>query len=70
MAYLPHTQANCAPQSPRRTLGLRAYFSLWKQRRALTRMEDWQKRDLGLSDTEIEAERRRAPWDAPATWYD
>ncbi|WP_306153298.1 DUF1127 domain-containing protein [Roseovarius sp. MMSF_3281] len=70
MAYIPHTQANCAPRFRRQPLGLRAYVNLWKQRRALARMEDWQKRDLGLSETQIEAERRRAPWDAPANWRD
>ena len=68
MAYLPRTQASCASPAHHRRPGLRQYINLWKQRRALARMEDWQKRDLGLTDHEIEAESRRAPWDAPDTW--
>ncbi|MRU16790.1 hypothetical protein FDP25_15215 [Roseovarius sp. A21] len=68
MAYLPRTQATCAPHAHRRRLGLRSYITLWKQRRALARMEDWQKHDLGLTDHEVEAEAKRAPWDAPDNW--
>lgn len=68
MAYLSRTQTACAPRAHRQRLGPWAYITLWKQRRALARMEDWQKRDLGLSDHEIKAESNRAPWDAPDTW--
>jgi uncharacterized protein YjiS (DUF1127 family) len=68
MAYLSRPQATCAPRGYRQRLGLWSYITLWKQRRALARMEDWQKRDLGLSDHEIEVESKRAPWDAPDNW--
>ena len=68
MAYPSRTQATCAPQGHRQRLGLWSYITLWKQRRALSDMEDWQRRDLGLSDHEIEVESNRAPWDAPDNW--
>ena len=68
MAYLHHTQAHCNATAPKARLGLRHYLALWKQRRTLAQMEQWQRRDLGLSDREIEAEVSRAPWDAPRTW--
>ncbi|WP_294622249.1 hypothetical protein [uncultured Roseovarius sp.] len=68
MAYLHHTQADCNTTAPRPRLGLRHYLALWQQRRNLARMEEWQRRDLGLSDREIEAEASRAPWDAPEAW--
>jgi uncharacterized protein YjiS (DUF1127 family) len=68
MAYLAHSQTTCARHGHRQRLGLWSYLTLWKQRRALARMEPWQKRDLGLSDHEVAVESKRAPWDAPDNW--
>jgi uncharacterized protein YjiS (DUF1127 family) len=68
MAYIPQSHTACSARPRRARLGLRHVFALWKQRRALARMEDWQRQDLGLSEHDIAVESRRAPWDAPETW--
>lgn len=48
--------------------GIFAYLELYKQRRALARMDDSQLKDLGLSRNEAMEEAKRSIWDAPANW--
>ncbi|MEO0702613.1 MAG: DUF1127 domain-containing protein [Pseudomonadota bacterium] len=39
-----------------------------RQRRALSQLDPHLRRDIGLSDGEIETELRRTLWDVPANW--
>ncbi|WP_069300231.1 DUF1127 domain-containing protein [Neptunicoccus sediminis] len=41
---------------------------LRRQRLHLLRLTDAQLRDIGLTRTQVEAEARRSPWDAPSHW--
>ncbi|MDU9006340.1 DUF1127 domain-containing protein [Sedimentitalea todarodis] len=43
-------------------------FDLWRQRRALTRLDAAALRDIGLTRSEAETEARRPIWDAPESW--
>lgn len=38
------------------------------QRRALSRLDPHLRRDVGLSDREVEDELMRSMWDAPENW--
>ncbi|MEO0692141.1 MAG: DUF1127 domain-containing protein [Pseudomonadota bacterium] len=39
-----------------------------QQRRALSQLDPHLRRDIGLTDGEIETELRRTLWDVPANW--
>jgi len=42
--------------------------TVWRQRRALERLDDAALKDLGLTRRQAAAESRRSFWDAPAHW--
>jgi len=44
------------------------YLDLYKQRRALAKLDASQLHDIGLSQADVEAELRRPVWDAPSHW--
>lgn len=44
-------------------------YDLWRQRRALARLDEAALQDIGLSRREAETEARRPIWDAPESWY-
>ena len=43
-------------------------YDLWRQRRALARLDDTALQDIGLTRREAETEARRPIWDAPERW--
>ena len=51
-----------------RRTGLFGYLDLYRQRRALAKMDDAQLVDLGLTRDEAQAEAARPIWDAPNHW--
>jgi len=54
---------------PRRTKrSLLDYLDLYKQRRALAKLDTAQLHDVGLNQADVEAELRRPIWDAPSHW--
>ena len=52
----------------RRRPGLAEYLSLWRQRRALARLDDRTLEDLGLTHEQVYREASRPVWDAPENW--
>lgn len=56
----------------RRHKGIFSVFTkldaLYRQRRALDRLDAHLRRDVGLSDTDINNEVNRPVWDIPAWW--
>lgn len=44
------------------------FADVWRQRQALTRLDDRALEDIGLSYREASAEARRPIWDAPRNW--
>lgn len=58
--------------SPRRgaVARLTGILSLWRQRRALARLDNAALDDIGLTRRQAEAEARRPLWDAPEFWQD
>ena len=65
MAYLSNTHHGCRPVSKRR-MSLLDLFALYRQRRALARLDDAALDDLGITREEANAESRRRFWDLPA----
>lgn len=63
MTDISQTPATCARAPARRRIRLATLLSIWRQRRALARMDNAQLRDLGLSRAAALAEARRWPWD-------
>lgn len=60
-----------APTRPRtRAFDLGAMIALWRQRRALARLDDRALADIGVTRAEAIAEAARPVWDVPATWRD
>jgi uncharacterized protein YjiS (DUF1127 family) len=66
-----------APQAPaltRPASGLRPFarvnaaLAIWRQRRALVEMPEHLRRDVGLSEAQIQRELRRPVWDVPQFW--
>lgn len=45
-------------------------IALWRQRRALARLDDRALADIGVTRTEAMAEAARPAWDVPTTWRD
>ncbi len=57
------------PRFPRhRRPGLAEYLALWRQRRALARLDDRTLDDLGLTREQVYREAARPVWDAPQNW--
>ena len=54
--------------SRQRRPGLAEYLSLWRQRRALARLDDRTLEDLGLTYEQVYREASRPVWDAPENW--
>lgn len=54
-------------------IGLRTRFmraqALYRQRRALARLDAVRLNDIGRTRDEAQAESRRPVWDAPSHWY-
>lgn len=66
MAYFTQTLHMSQPRT--RTTGLLGYMELYRQRRALARMDAAQLDDLGLTLEQAKSEARRMIWDAPNSW--
>ena len=58
----------CRPTPTSRPSAIRTAFAVWRQRRALERLDDRALSDIGLSRAEAHREARRSIWDAPETW--
>ncbi len=43
-------------------------ISLWKSRRALTKMDEYMLRDIGLTPEKASVESKRGFWDVPCNW--
>ncbi len=72
MADLSLTCTSPRPQvqtAPKVDLGLASrIFGVWRQRQHLSRLPAHMRRDIGLSDVEIDRETARPIWDVPQTW--
>lgn len=53
---------------PSRRADLSTLVSLYRQRRALGKLDDAALNDIGISRSEAQAEAKRAPWDVPTNW--
>ncbi|SLN23886.1 hypothetical protein ROA7450_00959 [Roseovarius albus] len=67
MELLSRTHPTARLQPTRRG-GLSTLVSLYRQRRALSKLDDASLNDIGVSRTEAQAEAKRAPWDVPSNW--
>lgn len=52
----------------RKALSLADFAALYRQRRALTKLDARSLEDMGISRRAAEAEARRPLWDVPASW--
>lgn len=66
MANITQTLRMSRPQT--RKTGLLGYMELYRQRRALARMDADQLNDLGLTLEQAKTEANRMIWDAPSSW--
>ncbi len=66
MAFLSNTHHTVAHKGPRASL--LDLLSLWRQRRALSTLDDAALKDVGITRKEAEAEARRPFWDVPSHW--
>ena len=55
---------------PAPRLRLAAFYALWRQRRALARLDDSALRDIGINRRDAATEAGRPFWDVPANWRD
>lgn len=62
------TAAHVSHRPRTRYTGVFGYLDLYRQRRALAKMDNAQLVDLGLSRAEAQAEAARPLWDAPNHW--
>ncbi len=62
------TATHIAHRSRIRRTGVFGYLDLYRQRRALAKMDAAQLVDLGLTRAEAQAEAQRPIWDAPNHW--
>lgn len=67
MTYIANT-LNTARRPTLRNRLSRA-LALWRQRRALARLDAAALQDIGVTRTAALTEARRPVWDAPANWY-
>lgn len=47
---------------------VRYTLDLWRQRRALARLDDAMLADIGITRAEAQLEAERPLWNAPSTW--
>ncbi|MEM9435089.1 MAG: DUF1127 domain-containing protein [Pseudomonadota bacterium] len=66
MAYLSETRL--AGGLKTRRIGLREYLSLYRERRALSHLDDHLLQDIGISRHDAQTEAERPVWDAPQRW--
>ncbi|MBZ0124420.1 MAG: DUF1127 domain-containing protein [Roseovarius sp.] len=66
MTYMTRTHGRTRLQ-PRRG-SLRDLLALWRQRRALARLDSRALDDIGISRTEARQEASRPVWDVPQSW--
>ncbi|WP_085891918.1 DUF1127 domain-containing protein [Roseovarius litorisediminis] len=67
MAYLSNSHTSCRP-APTTKTSLMDLLALYRQRRALARLDAASLQDIGLSHDEAQIEAHRRPWDVPASW--
>ncbi len=67
MAFLSNTQHACRP-APATRPSLLDLLSLYRQRRALGRLDKSALKDIGIAPEEAHTESRRSFWDVPANW--
>lgn len=58
----------CHPAPVSRLSVVTRLATLWRQRRALARLDDRALDDIGVNRAQAEAEARRPVWDAPDFW--
>lgn len=63
------TAAHTCGRVHRTKPGLMGYLDLYRQRRALAKLDDSRLLDLGLTREDALREANRAIWDAPQHWY-
>ncbi len=68
MAYALTSPRPAAPRGALFLARLQAAFAAWRQRRALIRLDDNARRDLGLTEADIARETARPVWDVPQRW--
>ena len=66
MAFLSTTHRNVACKTHR--VSLLDLLSLYRQRRALARLDDAALTDLGINRNEAKTEANRPIWDVPCHW--
>lgn len=66
MTYIAQSRPRQSISAQRKTLW--SYLDLYRQRRALERLDSHLLRDIGISTTEAKAEANRPIWDAPQHW--
>jgi len=54
--------------SRNRAFGFMNYLALWRQRRALAKMDARQLADIGVTRDQARAEAARPLWDVPSHW--
>ena len=67
MAYLSTAPSSCRPV-PARRVSFLDLLELYRQRRALARLDIAALHDLGLTYKDAQTEAHRLPWDIPAGW--
>ena len=65
---LTSTHRSLSRRSGRSLPPLSHLFSVWRERRALSRLDDAALNDIGITREEAMIEARRPLWDAPQTW--
>ena len=67
MTFISTTHVRPCPSAPRR-VSLVNLLSLYRQRRALAKLDATRLADIGLTAKEADAEARRPFWDVPQHW--
>lgn len=60
--------ATLATHRPVAFAGVASLFAIWRQRRALARLDATARRDIGLTEGEAYMEATRPLWDVPTHW--
>lgn len=64
------TRYDTLKPAARRLPGLGKLFSVWKSRRALSRLDAHALDDIGVDANRAARESAKPIWDVPATWRD